>query len=196
MMAASNDGRGRYDRGSTPSERARHAREAILDATRRALLDGTEEPSVADICGLTGLGRNTFYGHFESSHEPVRQVVDESITQIESALLEATLLESTPYAAATEFSEGWFRVVRSEPDAVRIAARCGADRFEAALRARLVALYESGARAGVYRRVLDPERVTALTGLVRALSLDVAAGTARAEASAAALHDALLGLLR
>jgi AcrR family transcriptional regulator len=196
MRAAETDGRGRYDRGATASERARTARAAITSAVIRLLRASRAVPSVDDVCGLTGLGRNTFYGHFPSAQAAADQVVTDCLAQIEHTLGSAARAALTPYAEVTEFAQGWFDFCASTGDAVEVAEAAGRDRLQAALEQRLRALHAAGASAGVYRKDLGFERLVALRGATVELSLAVATGRALPATAASAFVDAMLGLCR
>jgi hypothetical protein len=196
MCAAETDGRGRYDRGATASERARKARAAITRAVIRSLAASRAVPSVEDVCRLTGLGRNTFYGHFPSAQAAADQVVSDSLAQIERTLGSAARAAVTPYAEVTELAHDWFDFCASTGDAIRVAEAAGRDRLQAALEERLRALHATGASAGVYRKDLGFERLVALRGAAVELSLAVATGSAVPATAASAFVDAMLGLCR
>src|SRR5690606_35971656 len=100
-------GRGQYDRRATPSERARQAREAILGAVRALLLEDRNATfAVADVTRLTGVGKNTFYGHFRDLEEAVAVVVEQCRREVEAALSMGGV-EDTPHAAVQRFVRSW-----------------------------------------------------------------------------------------
>jgi AcrR family transcriptional regulator len=190
------DGRGRYDRTATASERARKARSAIISAVVHMMCSTGERPSVEEICAATGLGRNTFYGHFNSARAAADEVVGERLANIAATLEALTPSATTPYAELQQLADGWFRYCEAESESVLVVRASAPGRLLELLGARLSSLHAAGASSGVYRRTLESERRVALTGATLELSAAVAARRIEAAGAATAFVDAVLGLCR
>lgn len=158
--------------------------------------DEPEEISVADIVSLTHIGRNTFYGHFEDVGQATAEVARGCLEEVEQALAAAAPRQATPHAALQTFIDEWFGFVERRPASVRIALRSSGDLFRARLEGALLELHRVGQSAGVFRRVLEPERLWVLGSALVEASAAVAKGRARSSVSAAAMVDAVLALCR
>jgi hypothetical protein len=189
-------GRGRYDRQASASERARAARAGILEAVREALSRDGDEPSVADVISLTRIGRNTFYGHFEDMEQAMREVSQACSLEIEAALVRSVPRGGTPHAALHGFATTWFEFVDGTPSALLVACRVDREGVRVRLEGALRELHGLGANAGVFRRVLEPERASTLSVILTEASLAIARRRGRPEVWSALFVDAVLALCR
>ncbi len=79
-------GRGRYDRSLSAQERAQAQRAAIVDACRRLLVEVSGWPTVSEIVRDSGVGRNTFYEHFDQASAVAEEVMDAAQAALERHL--------------------------------------------------------------------------------------------------------------
>jgi AcrR family transcriptional regulator len=151
-------GRGAYDRRLTASERARIQRQNLLHTAHELILrSGLPRLTVEQVVREAGMGRNTFYSHFENSDELLAAVLKDAASRFEGGWkLTPNELPPTPTEAMHEVARRWFAVAVEEGAAVRLMltvdrtplAAC----FERALRPAL----QQGERSGLMGRAADP----------------------------------------
>lgn len=95
--------RGTYDRRLTPSERVRAQRAELLAAVRQLLSAGAAL-SVSSIASECGMGRNTFYEHFQTVDAALTACVDEARARLVEALERS--LSVTGVATPSERARG------------------------------------------------------------------------------------------
>lgn len=157
-------GRGRYDRSLTLEERARAQRTAIVEACQGLLQSSAAWPTVTEIVRDSGVGRNTFYEHFDQAGAVVDEVLGEAYAVVERRM--TTWRGESPRSPAFAMRA----LARTWADAVR---ECGGlvaalvDYRRGALRGLLERELERAARLGVSagycpKQALHPLRLRAL----------------------------------
>jgi AcrR family transcriptional regulator len=145
-------GRGRYDRALSPSERARHHRTLIYDATLGLLCEPEAVPASANIdavCALAGVGRNTVYGLFDNAGALTETCLDEALGTLASSLTTAAPL-GTPIEDVRTFSTSWLRLARPNGREVRALLRFRRHAVVTLVSERLQALLLRGVAAGTF----------------------------------------------
>ena len=159
-------GRGRWSRRLGKADRAATARAAILRAVGDARASGGAAPTVTDVVSRLGIGRNTFYEHFDDVLAAIG-AADAAAAERTSLALEAALGSArTPIEKLRALSRTWIDRAAATPQ----WTLTGRDLppLERALRDVL-----SEARAaGVVGRVPDAARVRCLAGAFAGICLD------------------------
>lgn len=187
--------RGRYDRRASASERARETRSAILGAVRRCILERSAI-TVSRLTTETAVGRNTFYSHFADVNAAVGLAVESAFAAVELLATAEQASAQTPYQAAEEFAEQWIQAALDAPEEWRVCCQTNRDRVLRVGQIRVRRLYEVGARAGVFRSNLEPERLKAVVAVAVELALEVATNSASAGTCREILREGALALLR
>ena len=90
-------GRGRWDRGQSDVERRKRTRELIVEAASTVVaLRGVRGATAAEIIEVAGVGRNTFYEHFETSEAVVAEAVRRAADEMNAAVVAAVGAAPTP----------------------------------------------------------------------------------------------------
>lgn len=152
--ASGTSGRGRYDRGASPSARAQRVRERMVLAASQMLALG-QSLTVDRVVAAASIGRNTFYGHFDDADDLERACILTAQRQLEERLRQTQPDEGAPYEAIGATATHWFEVAALERVAVCILLERGPVAlgdclWQAFARARGVA-----ARAGVLPREIN-----------------------------------------
>ncbi len=176
------DRRGRWDRSVGGEARADGHRSAILGAAARirAASDGTL--TVTDIVALAGVGRNTFYEHFEDADAVVAALDEIAVRDLDHALDAGASRAATPIAQLRSVASACLEYSRVHPESatsifgghVRSESRQSTRRI---LASRLTAILAGARAAGTVGRAVDDARLAAITGAYEAVAVRVAAET-------------------
>jgi AcrR family transcriptional regulator len=191
--------RGRYDRTTKASERARDQRAQLLRAIRHAS-SGSDEITVAALLAIVGCGRTTFYQHFDDVPSAITAACTESASELKR-LLEGALQSALPRTPGDDIREvmaAWVVWCNADDgrhlgllerfDPVRIALVV--EHVVTRLHARLVA---AGAAAGDFSAM----RACAASGALRAVARSFHAEQQQHPLTQVdAAYDVLLRLLR
>src|SRR5690606_11169279 len=111
-------GRGRYDRRASASERARQQRTHLLLAVERLARQGAV-PSVAEIAACAGVGKNTFYEHFQGAADALLAAVNVALVNLRSELEQVSGggEVDTPSAYAEQLAQCWISWCQDRSDA-------------------------------------------------------------------------------
>jgi len=150
-------GRGGYDRSLSPSVRAQLQRERLVRAAVDVILDGgLSRLTVEHVVKSAGLGRNTFYGHFENTEQILVAAVERSGRCFNAAIAQ---LVGTPSLAPTEAlhdaARAWFNAVDAEVSSVTLLLLADRLPLKATLSRVLLPVLEQGMRAGLLARPRD-----------------------------------------
>lgn len=146
--AAQAPGRGRYDRTLSASERARRRRELLVDAARTALVAG-ESLALEGLLKRSGLGRNTFYGHFENVESLQAEVVQLALEHLSEPRWRPDD-SATPFSAVRSFVDQWLARLDADHAQARVALFVARAPLTLRLTEDLLVLAELGRRAGVF----------------------------------------------
>jgi AcrR family transcriptional regulator len=161
--------RGRWDRTATAAARTVESRRVLVIAAARSLLDRGRAVTVSDVVQRAGVGRNTFYVHFDDLPAAFAAAEAEALTKISRALAPAPLAR-TPLERFRHFASEWLSIATTEPELVSLVIRgdgtlrgCHVE-LRKVIENALRAIASSARRAGVLGRPADPNRLRALTG--------------------------------
>ena len=108
-------GRGKWDRRTTDEERRGAARQRLLEATAAVVADQGAAATAAEIIGRAGVGRNTFYEHFESVRGAVEEVARGAAEQTLAALRRSSSTARTPRERLRAIAFTWLEVASQRP---------------------------------------------------------------------------------
>jgi AcrR family transcriptional regulator len=165
MNAVDAKGRGRYDRGLSPSERARRHRELIRDATLALLAAAQVGPPVVNIdelCAAVGIGRNTVYGLFESTTALARTCLEEALVSFTARVDGAQDAVNTPLEDVRAFALRWVLAGDAAPGETCVLVRYRRAELLALAESRLATLLSLGAQAGTFARDFGAVRLPLL----------------------------------
>jgi AcrR family transcriptional regulator len=150
-------GRGGYDRRLTASERARIQRQHLLHTALELIVkSGLPRLTVEQVVREAGMGRNTFYSHFENTDELLAAVLKDAASRFESGwTLAASELPPTPTEAMHEVARRWFAVVVEEEVAVRLMLTVDRTPLAASFERALQPALQRGERSGLMGRAGD-----------------------------------------
>jgi AcrR family transcriptional regulator len=115
-------GRGHWDRMLSCDDRRVAQRLRILAATARANAEHGRALTLSDIVLEAGVGRNTFYEHFEDVDAAIRAAVAESIEGTARAIEQAVADARTPIERLRSMARAWVASALERPglvDAIR-----------------------------------------------------------------------------
>jgi AcrR family transcriptional regulator len=116
------DGRGRYDRGESLSERAANQRLRILWATLELLDErGAVGLTVEPIIAKARVGRNTFYAHFDNMADLLGGAREFALDRLFDRLDALERACVTPRERLRELSRAWVHAATEESIAARAA---------------------------------------------------------------------------
>jgi AcrR family transcriptional regulator len=192
-------GRGRWDRRVPGEARRVSQRRKILEAVGRVAAE-QGEVTVGEVVTAAGIGRNTFYEHFDDARAAVEALEREGLARLR-ALLDARMEDArTPVEQLRALSAGWVEVVRDSACSALFRAHAGGpDRATARgeLEERLRAVLLEARAAGTVARVPEAIRVTCLAGAFDAVADRIVSDDAvDAKAAAEALVDVTLRAFR
>jgi AcrR family transcriptional regulator len=173
-------GRGRWDR-SVPGDR-RHEihRRRLLDATRAAVAAGGGPATATQVVGLAGVGRNTFYEHFENVEDAVGAAYRETLDEIRQAIEDAVGDARTPIEGLRALTTAWLAAAPRHSGAL-LAALSGGDRERGAraalrhdLEDQLWSVLASARAAGAVGIRVEPVRLACIAGAFERAAADVA----------------------
>ena len=161
--------RGRWDRRESARSRDAGCRRDLVAATALSLFELGRAVTVSDVVQRAGVGRNTFYVHFDDLAAAFEAAEAEALAKISNALAPSPTAR-TPLERLRRMASEWLSIAATEPHLVSLAIR-----GDGALRGSHVALRRmienalrgiaSSARtAGVLGRPVDANRLRALTG--------------------------------
>jgi AcrR family transcriptional regulator len=108
-------GRGKWDRRTTDEERRGAARQRLLEATEAVVAAQGAGATAAEIIGRAGVGRNTFYEHFESVRGAVEEVARGAAEQTLAALRLASSTARTPRERLRALAFTWLEAASQRP---------------------------------------------------------------------------------
>jgi len=162
----------------TPSERVKAQRAELLSSVRQLVQAGVTL-SVSSIAAERGLGRNTFYEHFQTIEGAVAACVEEARNRLSEALGRG--LEVTQVGTPSEHARGLVRALvefrEKNPDRWLVLERHGNEQLVATLSDAVERLHDVYAAAGASKAVLPPVlrcgATWALLGIIDASMRDV-----------------------
>lgn len=160
-------GRGRYDRRLSTTERARAQRDAIVQACRTLLAEAADWPTVSEIVQGSGVGRNTFYEHFEQVGSVAEEVLNEAQSVLERHL-RAWRLEGarSPAEAMRSLSQAWADGVGDEKALIGAMVVHRRSEVVGILRRELEVVARLGVNSGYCpKRALDSVRLRAVAAM-------------------------------
>ena len=173
-------GRGRWDR-SVPGDR-RHEihRRRLLDATRAAVAAVGAATTATQVVGLAGVGRNTFYEHFQNVEGAVAAAYRETLDEIRQTIDDAVGAARTPIEGLRALTTAWLAAAPLH-SGVLLAALSGGDaeRDARALLRReiedqLWSALASARAAGVVGIRVEPVRLACVAGAFERAAVDIA----------------------
>ena len=181
-------GRGQYDRRLPRERRLAEQKERLVAATARALVL-SDEPSVAQVIAIAGMGRNTFYEYFDDVPHARKAAEQRALRLVEDALRGAEAQTRTPVERFRALARAWFELAATTPAELLLVLRAPlaherarADAPSAAsvpeLGERPPALRVTRAGAGAAAAGLSAAGATFAAGLGRALETLRASGVA------------------
>lgn len=161
-------GRGKWDRRTTDEERRVAARQRLLEATESVVAAQGGAATAAEIIGRAGVGRNTFYEHFDSVRGAVEEVARGAAEQTSMALRRSSSAARTPRERMRALSYAWLEAVSQRP-VVAGALGLGPPtealaRLMAELEGELGSAVEFARRAGAVGLPPEPLRLSCLLG--------------------------------
>src|SRR5688500_6523401 len=103
--------RGRYDRRSTPEQRACAQRERLLRAAALAFVEG--QPNVSRAAALARAGRSSFYEFFDDFEHALDVVRASTLKTVGRALNDALQAERAPIAALRALAAALAKIGRA-----------------------------------------------------------------------------------
>jgi AcrR family transcriptional regulator len=190
-------GRGRWERYLSREARADSQRRRILGALPGLIAELGNAFTVDDVVEAAGIGRNTFYVHFEGTDAAVETLLAEVLEELTRALSEVDAASRTPLARVRGIAAVWARCSARRP-ALSLLAHAGAedDGVNGALRAHLTDALRGARRAGIVGREPDALRVELLIGAFDAAAVQLAEDPGSEGRVADALVDLVLRGLR
>lgn len=156
-------GRGRWDRKLSRADRRAAQRLRILDATARANTEHGRALTLSDIVLRAGVGRNTFYEHFEDVDAAIRVAAAEGIEGTTRAIEQAVADARTPIERLRKTARAWLESALGRPGlpSMRFGERTG-------LEEALGKVLSDAKAAGVIGRGPEPIRLFCLVGAFEA----------------------------
>jgi AcrR family transcriptional regulator len=161
--------RGLWDRRATAAARTIESRRALVFATAQSFFERGRAVTVSDVVQRAGVGRNTFYVHFDDLTAAFAAADAEALARISKALAPSPDAR-TPHERFRHFASAWLSIAATEPELVSLVIRGdGTSRgahvelhkmIESALRG----IASSAKTAGVLGRPADANRLIALSG--------------------------------
>jgi AcrR family transcriptional regulator len=190
-------GRGRWERYLSREVRAAGQRRRILAALPELIAELGNAFTVDDVVEAAGIGRNTFYVHFDDTDAAVQTLLSEVLDDLSRALEEVRVAARTPLARVRGVAAAWAHSAATAP-ALSLLAHAGAegDGVNGALRQHLTEALASARRAGIVGREPDPLRVELLIGAFDAAAVQLASAPETELRVAEALVDLVLRGLR
>src|ERR1700753_829934 len=115
--------RGRWSRAVSRGERQARARQPVLDTTAQALATG--EATATDIVLRAGVGRSTFYEHFEDVDDAVSAATREASERVRASLRAAVEHAHTPRERRRARAAAWVAEVSRAPAAAGLLEQSG-----------------------------------------------------------------------
>lgn len=170
--------RGTYDRHLSPSERVRAQRAELLHAVRQVLGRG-EVPTVANVTAARGLGRNTFYEHFQAVDLAVHACSEECAAVLKETVMTRLGVASvaTPSERARELALALTEFRSTERERWMVLRNHGLGGLEAVLRGALATLHDFYVAAGASRAAWSSLSSAAATGAVLGVLFEADART-------------------
>jgi AcrR family transcriptional regulator len=190
-------GRGRWERHLTRDSRHALQRRRILDALPAVIAECGNAFTVDDVIAAAGMGRNTFYVHFDDTDAATSALLEETRAALSAALEGASSAKRTPIDRIRAVAAAWADVAATTPAFALVAyAEAPDDGVNAELREHLVSALDEARKAGIVSRNEDALRVTFVLGAFTVAAARVAAEPSSASATAEALVDLVLRVLR
>lgn len=108
-------GRGKWDRRTTDEERRDATRVRLLEATEAVVAAQGSAATAAEIIGRAGVGRNTFYEHFESVRGAVEEVARGAAEEMLAALRRSSSTARTPRERLRALAFTWLEAASQRP---------------------------------------------------------------------------------
>jgi AcrR family transcriptional regulator len=194
-------GRGKWDRRTTDEERKGAARQRLLEATEAVVAVQGAAATAAEIIGRAGVGRNTFYEHFESVQGAVEEVSRAATEQTLAALRSSSSGARTPRERLRALAFTWLQAASQRPlvaGALGLGLRTDAvAALMNGLESELCSALELARSAGAVSLPAEGLRVVCLVGaFVTAASYVTRKPDVDVRASADALADLTLRVFR
>jgi AcrR family transcriptional regulator len=161
--------RGLWDRAASADDRAADCRRSLVAAAAQCVFELGRAITVSDVVDRAGVGRNTFYVHFDDLRAVFVAAEVEALTKIAEALSPSPRAR-TPIERFRQLASAWFSIAATEPRLVSLVIR--GDGTSRGSHTELRKIIENALRpiaasaraAGVFGRPADPNRLRALTG--------------------------------
>lgn len=171
--------RGKYDRAATGAERHQEQRLRIMDAIVSLSVAAAvgSLPSVSDVTTAAGVGRSTFYEHFDGVAEAVAAAVASEARGLVTAVLDDQAWPRTPGDYAAQVAQGWLTWCREHPQRFQLLARFGPEVLNRALLRTCQRAHRVFYAAGYSGAHIDGGLVLAAAGALAALGGAVGTGS-------------------
>jgi AcrR family transcriptional regulator len=161
--------RGRWDRAASAGDRAAMHRRLVAISAARSVFEIGRAVTVSDVVERAGVGRNTFYVHFDDLAGAIAAAEVEAFAVISSAFILPDEVR-TPIERLRRAVSEWLSIAASEPYLVMLVIR--GDGTPRGAHARLRDTIETALRniagsartAGVIGRAIGPLRLRAMSG--------------------------------
>jgi AcrR family transcriptional regulator len=190
-------GRGRWERHLSREERHSAQRRKILESLPPLIAERGNAFTVDDVVDAAGIGRNTFYVHFEDADAATAALLWEALDELNAALEAVRASARTPLARVRGVTAAWAHCAATNP-ALSLLAHAEAEGggVNGALAAHLNEAVAAARRAGVLGREPDALHRALLIGAFDAAAVHAAAHPHGEAGVAEALVDLILRLLR
>jgi len=161
--------RGLWDRTASAEARTSECRRVLVSATAESVFELGRTVTVSDIVERAGVGRNTFYVHFDDLRAAFAAAEAEALTNISNAVAPSPSAR-TPLARFRHFASGWLSIAATETELVSLVIRGDGTLRGSHIELRkmienaLRGIASSARRAGVLGRPVDSNRLSALAG--------------------------------
>ena len=114
--------RGRYDRAMSRRDRQAAQRERVIAAIA-AISATNRELSVANVCEVAGIGRNTFYEYFDDLEHALFAIKSRVLSDFAPRVTAAMQLARTPLERMRVLARVWTENLLENPAQVKLALR-------------------------------------------------------------------------
>jgi AcrR family transcriptional regulator len=192
-------GRGRYDRASSASQRARARRALVCETALQLLaesLSSLPQINIDELCRRAHLGRSAVYGLFETAHELAQRVLDEAQHELLRVLPSPTAVE-TPLDSVTIIATAWLNAATANPASLTALLRWRRAGLRADLHNQLQTRIARGVQAGAFAATSSAIRLPLIVeAFLAAADPELRPANADAAQWAAALAELTLRTLR
>jgi AcrR family transcriptional regulator len=193
--------RGQYDRALSRRERQEAQRERVI-AALAGLSAADRELSIANVCELAGIGRNTFYEYFDDVDHALAVIKARALRELSVGLESRLQSARTPLERIRALARAWAEVLFANPPLVRIALRAQSETADAiqlsALGRHLVRVLDAQLEArSALPGLAEPTKLGAVGAVFDSVSrAHLGARASSVEELQATLADLALRLLR